>query len=59
MAIVAIIWKPRLIATIAASDRSDHVGRFPLDEFLRAKRPFLLSHELSAGTDDGSIQFKQ
>ena len=34
-------------------------GRFPLDEFLRAKRLFLLSHELSTGTNDGSIQFKQ
>ena len=33
-------------------------GRFPLDEF-RAKRLFLLSHELSAGTNDGSIQFEQ
>ena len=34
-------------------------GHFPLDEFLRAKRLFLLSHELSAGTNDGSIQFEQ
>ena len=34
-------------------------GRFPPDEFLRAKQFFLLSHELSAGTNDGAIQFKQ
>ena len=34
-------------------------GRFRLDEFLRAKQVFLLSCELSAGTNDGSIQFKQ
>ena len=32
-------------------------ARFPLDEYLRAKRLFLLSRELSAGTNDGSIQF--
>ena len=34
-------------------------GRFPLGENLLAKRSFLLSHELSTGTNDESIQFKQ